>query len=908
MKKLALQTLGFILLTSSPVLIEGADSLHPQSVPVVSTSEASKPDSAIDATYATKHLLSSIMEKFPDLTVQEALSRSALLGIISETDVKFHMYGTYQEQPDPKRPDRTIKVFNTTTPLNGITRSMFDVLDGRLRATVQPSNPFCALEGKNLAHIMQQLTIGPDGIVNLINLLENQAFISNWSDDWDATVNPPTKNPDPKKPYSLSEFKKKVKDFVKLLETVHKEAKTPADKAKIVNDLAKIFMTFLALKDQNQKVTGKSYAIEEYYTTLLGKPFESDYYTSSDLERMEGTLLNTTPFSFLRDPKKLEKSVAYLNHFAAGNTSFLQTPFARYTSHDKTYSYSYCVEAAIRSIMNSILYNPETGKLDIHMLPLALQNHMNPKFKAFIEKYPDPTVPNYYGNSLVEWLDLVTGLEGVVYKNGEGSTAYEISAAAGPSNLVAVLNNIFGTKADSFEGLGAVLEKNASDGTPLREVSFTPQAGDFELKVSDHGTPVIKAIIESEEGRSHAVFALKKGTNLLDLLDNNHFRSSMATLSEYSHQDLYGIIFNPTTLNVAGDRDWGILPPLIEGIRSYGSAIVKSMLTYGADPNFKGTSSHTPLEVAADSLQDISIIEELLTYKAVVTPRALTIASAEGYIEAVKTFIPLLEHNQTPIDYNYLIIQNLTSRHSSLPLIQFLMDKRGGDIHFKENSFVCKAARYGLLPIVQYFVEQGAPIKGEFPTENNPLEAALQAVFFDNPKNVPQALKLVQYLIDHGATLPPTTPDENFLGGFIHSPKAVTVMHLLKKAQLFSAEIEAQLIKLSLKRGVIEVAQPLIEESTDLRRVEVEWITNGKLTLSEKLYLIKIAVEKNISISLSALKEIEDNEKKAKTVDEKHQWTDLLVLLKNTMAEQSFGLPLTTEEQRCITECVTEKA
>jgi hypothetical protein len=89
-------------------------------------------NSIIDTTYAVKNLLSSIMETFPDLTVQEALSRSALLGIIAETEVQLHMYGTFTTEPNPAIPGRTMKVFDTHTPLNKITRAIFDILDRKI--------------------------------------------------------------------------------------------------------------------------------------------------------------------------------------------------------------------------------------------------------------------------------------------------------------------------------------------------------------------------------------------------------------------------------------------------------------------------------------------------------------------------------------------------------------------------------------------------------------------------------------------------------------------------------------------------------------------------------------------------------------------------------------------------------
>ena len=531
---------------------------------------------AVRNAYALKHTISSVNEKDP----VKALSASTALALLSATDVQLHMYGTFTTVPDPKNPGRTMKVFTTNPPttLNEITRSMLDVLDDKLNATIQESNPFSGLEAHTIAKMVKVLE--KSGVTGLLKQLRKELGIAepkqdtrgkkgkgndqstttvdlpqeeimpDWTKDWNAKANPVVQappvitiedwdektNPEkqappvitiedwdenlkatPKKKYSLTEFTKKIKAFVNgqnSLEKLNSEAKTDLEKAKVTEIFSKLLMNFLYAKDQKESGTTKgTHSIVDYYSALLGIEFKPEYYTTEELEQIGKALLGQdSTYTIGKDAKGIEGTTAYLSHFVAGDIAFLQAPYSIYSSPGKTFAY--CAEATIRSIMNSLLYNPETGKLDITMLPQEKQKTMGQtslgqKFKDFIEKYPDPTTPNYYGNSLEEWLDIVSGLEGVKYNKGKGANAYEISAGAGPENLVAVMNHIFGTKADSFKALGTAMKVEDKHGAITRTVSFTPNDGGFDLDVTDHGKIIIQADVKSSKDTHHVFFAIK---------------------------------------------------------------------------------------------------------------------------------------------------------------------------------------------------------------------------------------------------------------------------------------------------------------------------------------------------------------------------------------------------------------
>ena len=951
MKKVFLQTvqLGLLLgLLLNPHL----------SAPSIASPDRSIASSGIDATYAVKNLLSSIGETFPDLTAQEALSRSALLGIISETEVQLHMYGTFKTvpDPDPKRPGRTMRVFNTDTTLNKITRSILDVLDNKLRSTVQASNPFAGINGKVLAKIM--LIINTEGVQGLINALEELtppkkkvrgkkgeeapaeseelSLLDEW---WESYRTSGIKGVfDKKKKFTdkiLDNSSKKSSGddipFIGLLKHYAAESANDLRQAnKQKEDLSKLLMTFLTVKDQKQKATGKSHAIEDYYTALLNKPFESKYYTAEELEQIGKTLLGQdSTHTIGKDAKGVEDTSAYLAHFIAGNVAFLQTPFDKYISPEK--SFAYCAEATIRSLMNSLLYNPVTRKLDVTMLPLEIQARMKEtpmgqKFLAFIEKYPDPTAPNYYGNSLKEWLDLVSGLDGVIHKNGEGKDAYEISAGAGPKNLVRALNHIFGTQADSFETFATAMEVKDNNGVVIRKVSFASLETGFNLEVTDHGKTVIQAEIGSQENVNHAKFTLN-GEKIIDLLHNDALRAKISELSDDAKQDLYGIIFKPSTLNISGNR--GESTPLIEAIQQLNDiSLIKSMLAFGADPNFQGSNSETPLEAAAAYSENNQIAYELLKNGAHVTEQALRNACASGDLELVQTFIPLLEQNGIFPNYADMLLK--ASESHSLPIIDFLCSK-GADIN---ESYLGKTPLFQAiekrdsLKMIQFLIDKGAHV-----TEATLVEACKRGDFTLIKILMPllkqsatpldytqllvkagcQSFPLVEFLVEKGADLDCKGEDGNSLlfeailsSATQENPASLIAKYLIKKgAKLTPSNYGIPLLSLTIQKGRADIAELLVQHGAELTPDILSSVINSKkFTAVEKIQLSKRIVEKDgpvTAIALKALNKIIDNED-----EDDESLEELLPLFEQAYREQSFGLNLTAQEQVCITECITE--
>ncbi len=927
MKKFFLKSLPIHLLLGvllTPFFTQCAD--QPHALPLQAMDQSSEPLSpGIDATYATKNLLSSIMEKFPHLTVPEALSRSALLGIISETEVQLHMYGTFSTKQDPHDAERTIKIFDTDTPLNKVTRAIFDVLDEKLRPTVLGSNPFVGLNGKIIAKMMLILT--KDGIQGLINALEKPtppkkktrgkngeeasvkteelSLLDEW---WESYQTSGLKRLTGQGKF-LTKILGNKKDseeeapFIKLLKEF---ASNPTESAHPKEDLAKILMTFLCLKNQSQKTTGESHALKEYYTTLLEREFTEKQYTRDELDAIKKALTEKkSSYEIGRNPKGLEDITSYLAHFSAGDVAFLNMPYGPYYSATK--NFSYCAEATTRSIMNSILYNPKTRFLDRNMLPTAIQEKINPRFLQFIQENSNPAAPDYYGKSLEEWLNLVSGVKGVAYMQGSGEKAYEMDAS--PEDLVTMLNHIFGTKSDSLEAFG----KAISVPKEQREIVFAPVKGGFHFQIQDNEEVVIDAHIEALFQGPHSSFTLKR-SSIVEMLHNSTFRSFIIELSDYAKEDLYGSIFMNKSGEIAST-------PLQEAIKNHWSNLVKSMLACGTDPNFKGSFPRTPLEEAILAHAD-DAIDALLYYGAHVTDEALSAACKAGNLALVKKFIPILEKSDHSLNYTSLLFKVSESQSPSIPLVEFLISK-GANLNEKNKfgeTLILNAIKKGSLILVKYLAEHGVL--------NNPSikKTAFQAAIRQAASKSTNDVSIVEYLIFHGATLPPSEQTESFIDSLLLNDNA-RLIRCLMDTNTITAHLPfdktTSLLSLAIKQGKFGISQFLIQDTPELlSNPLLNVIASGSFSTEQKIQLTKSILEKVTDISTAVLEEVKENlamyeglneeelgeeDKKERKIQIK-QWRELLNLLEQAQAEQLFGLNLTTQEQKCITECIMEAA
>ena len=121
-----------------------------------------------------------------------------------------------------------------------------------------------------------------------------------------------------------------------------------------------------------------------------------------------------------------------------------------------------CHEAALRDIVNNLVFDAENNRYDCALLGAA---PMHPALKLFYAEFNNPAEHNTQKVAQA-WMNIVSGLPNVSYERGRGEYSYEISGKA--SNSFAVLNYLLcSNKAKDWTDLG----KRLSD--DVREVSFT---------------------------------------------------------------------------------------------------------------------------------------------------------------------------------------------------------------------------------------------------------------------------------------------------------------------------------------------------------------------------------------------------------------------------------------------------
>jgi hypothetical protein len=299
-------------------------------------------------------------------------------------------------------------------------------------------------------------------------------------------------------------------------------------------------MKFLSLKDEKEGLSNQSYSLEAYFA-MLGVPFTKTYYTTADKERLKKQYLleNHDSYAGLKNPKGLEDFCFYLSSCVQGNFMFLKPSYSTFfpdqindpTNRFNGQWFNACVESAVRTLVNCILYDNTTQTLNVDVLPKTIS--MNPVFKNFFREHNDPKNLLYYDTTLKDWLFLVSGVPGVVYKNDAPQGPYEISAAVGLKNALALVNYIFQTSADSFEELGLIL----SDDQKTIIFSKEPEG---EKIVINSSSFFLKGTLLMEDGTSHADFDIK-AEGVFELLENNYFLKLTTTLSDYWQQDLYAL-------------------------------------------------------------------------------------------------------------------------------------------------------------------------------------------------------------------------------------------------------------------------------------------------------------------------------------------------------------------------------
>jgi hypothetical protein len=359
------------------------------------------------------------------------------------------------------------------------------------------------------------------------------------------------------------------------------------------------------------------------------------------------------------------------------------------------------------------------------------------------------------------------------------------------------------------------------------------------------------------------------------------------------------------------------------------------MLAFGANPNFKGSYSETPLEVAIFS-DDDSLVHELLKNGAHVTEKALLKACISGNLKLVKTVLPLLEQQGTSPNYVDMLL-NASMSKSPLPVVEFLLSK-GADINAENtlgNTPLINAIQRNELLTIQFFIEKGAhvtekAIEEACKTGNFELVKILMPLAEKNTTTLDysklllaagaQSLPLVDFLLEKGADINcKNVRGESLLFTAIYNSTKQEISasniakYLIKNgARLTPSDEGTSLLSLAIQKGRADIIELLIKHEAELTPdVLLNIINSKKLTSNEKIQLAKAFLEKNGAVATDVLEIVKKNATETNSDDdddklEKKEWAELIPLLTQTYTEQLFGLYITSEQQKCITECITE--
>ncbi len=696
--------------------------------------------SSIYASYAIQNTLDVLILNTFESDPRKALLYSPLLGRIMKEWVQQEAYGQFDLVADPIKPDRFKKQFLTDTLLNKIARSMFDVIDKKVRPTALPSNPFLGLNAATIAKMV--LVIKERGLEGLILLLEKQCkntlpvepqegpivkrqkkdvtSVHTLLSDWFKAYRDRAETGKDKE----KAFKSKILTWCTLLTEYVNQPEMLQDKGQADRDFLKIIMTFLSLKDEKEGLLSRSYSLEDYFNTL-GIPFTRSYYTVADKKMLKErfSLDDHDNYDALKNPKGLEDLCFYLSSCVESSINFLEVPYLMFVSTKKTDPgnrfngdcFVFCAESAIRALINCILYDHATQKLNVNILPKKVS--MNPGFKAFFMNHSDPQLLNYYENTLTEWLILVSGVPEAVYKNDGPQGPYEISAQAGRKNILAVVNFIFQTSAESFEDLGTCLSDDQ------RTITFSKELDGEKMLISGDAF-YLEGELKIQEGIAHADFSLHQDS-IFQLLENIHFLDVVDVMSEYCSQDLYQLIFKKIILSASVDG--GHSTPLIWAIEKNSPDLVDRLLRYNADPNQRGgLYLREPLEHAIN-YADQNIIDLLLHYGAIITDDIIENACIKKkFSYAIRL---LREQDQRGVAYSSRELLLLASRLDGVEVARFLLDKdpdlkdycmiAGGDL--LSNAVFSKS-----LSFVEFLIEEcGISSTEKNSYEIRPLNVAL---------------------------------------------------------------------------------------------------------------------------------------------------------------------------------------
>lgn len=302
---------------------------------------------------------------------------------------------------------------------NHLMKKMFNSLDGQVVKTHLGSNPVMGLSPEIIGQLVRIISTDAALLLQL-----DDPFFNSWHESYMSTLMPENQRflKDNKK------FKDKARIFLKAL--AH-HVVTENGKQEAID----LLLSYLVMETEDRGVVAAGYA------KGLGIEYVPVYFTDQDYEEAKKNVLDDRLTEETIKPY-LEQLI-FLTGLQVGLRKYITCTTGYVTYQGNTFPM--CKEATLRRLVSVILYNPETGRLDLQMLPAAAQKTVSQELKQFVAKYGDRAASDE--EVMQAFLDLIENKlgRGIVYEHETYEIMGEIDSG------IAVLRMLFGIK-DELKG------------------------------------------------------------------------------------------------------------------------------------------------------------------------------------------------------------------------------------------------------------------------------------------------------------------------------------------------------------------------------------------------------------------------------------------------------------------------
>ena len=646
------------------------------------------------------------------------------------------------------------KIYNGDTPedpLYKLAHDLFYIIPNttEIAASVQPTNAASLLNNSLIKQLLDQITQNAKCMALIPKEISFKKIepesLGKFAYEWfSLCANKLAESHLLKKKVSVydQDFKRSAKKLLIDIDT----ALTVPHKAQKVRD---ILLAYVYLKSNSTHEL-------QNFALLYGAVLDGTAFTEDDIQFLEN--ISHKDFHFFAQNFSLtiepfiywliQKKYSYFNFLGMPPSFLLMSPNIGFPN---------CTEQVTQTLLNFLLYNPETKLLDPSLLPPSA--HPYEKLVLFLRDHDDPHEKDYGSKTAPLWAELLSTIPEITHKQ----PPYEISASV--PNILTLLNFLCGIDAVSLQNLGKKLTTPTRHITIIKAPSDNPHKDVFKLSIEYKNFPSHATLLFSITPEEHATYTLPTENLTAEQ------RQACLFAGHFLHRELLPIVkedvhdFFNTWLTGSQSH------PLNEAIR----AIFLEKLNRGAlDTSYRSSHNQSTFFEQAAFNQDLNLVKAFLAKEPDLiarktNPLNFTPLHAALYQNTLPLNLELIQFlteaglsleeentlHQTPFDYAFDRYEKDRSAHY-LKVLNFLLSL------IKENKHLSELDEFGNPPLYQLlrdhhvshnvlaaFIETGADPSIKNKHQENALHLALKnKSAADSPKNT----QLLAAHIDVNAT------------------------------------------------------------------------------------------------------------------------------------------------------------